>query len=167
VSIETERARLEALQRQLTAERKRSALQWLDDLRVHDDDALAERALRALGFRDAQGRLVEGRRISLSGAELARLVTARADAGWSYADVRQAIGGDRDVPDRYEPLGRVVELRGELPEIVVDAQVEPGTTIAFEVAGSVREWIVERAIGYVGLPPPTVGTPVWRVTSPP
>jgi hypothetical protein len=160
--VDAERQRLEARQRELVAERKRAELAWLDELALTDDEALAERALRQLGFRAAQGRVVDGAVVTLHGRDLARLVRARADAGWSYADVRPLIHGDRDVPERYEPLGRVVAHRGELPEIVLDATVEPGTTIAFEVGDSYREWIVEDAVGYVGTPPPPVGARVWR-----
>ena len=166
-ATEVERAVLEARQRALAAERRRAALAWLDELARTEDDGLAERALRALGFRDASGRVVEGERVALSGAELARLVRARADAEWSHADVAPLIRRARDlVPDRYEPLGRVVELRGELPEVVLDARVAPGETIAFEVGDSYREWIVEDSVGYVGHPPPEVGARVWRVERP-
>ena len=164
---EVERAVLDVRQRAVAADRRRAELAWLDELARSEDDGLAERALRALGFREATGRVVDGERVALSGAELARLVRARADAEWSFADVRPLIRRSGDlVPDRYEPLGRVVDLRGELPKVVLDARVAPGETIAFEVGDSYREWIVEDSVGYVGHPPPEVGARVWRVERP-
>jgi len=102
--------------------------------------------------------------VRLAPQEVARLVRARSEAGWSYADVRPLIRpGSSRVPARYEPFGHVVDVVGELPEIVLDVPVDVGATIAFEVGNSYREWIVDGEVGYVGYPPPAVGAQVWLV----
>jgi hypothetical protein len=174
MDIEATRGLLEARQIALVAVRRRQALAWLTRLETTGDPVLVEAAVAALGFRERaweSGRLIvvdAGERIpiGLDPKALARLVRARADVGWSFADVRRMIRpGAAQVPERYEPLGEVVALTGELPEVVVDNDVVPGTTIAFEVGSSYREWIVEGSLGYVGTPAPEVGSLVWKVAS--
>jgi hypothetical protein len=167
-----ERARLEARQWRLQRGRDSRHLEWLEQLERTPDPALVERALRKLGFRELVrdgdvwlvvdgGDLIP---VLLDPGELARLVRARTDAGWSFADVRPLIRpGSSLVPGRYRPLGHVVALDGELPAVRLDADVRPGSTVAFEVGRSYREWIVERELGYVGTPAPAVGSPVWLV----
>jgi hypothetical protein len=175
MDVETKRALLEARQLALVGERRRQTLAWLTQLETTGEPALVEAAVAALGFREREwdgDRLVvvdagERSRVDLDPKALARLVRARADAGWSFADVRPMVRpGAALVPERYELLGKVTALTGELPEIVVDSHVQAGTTIAFEVDSSYREWIIEGALGYVGAPAPEVGAPVWKVVGP-
>jgi hypothetical protein len=172
VTIEHERQLLEARQLALIRQRNQQALDWLDRLTETAEPALLERAIAQLGFRD---RTWDGNRlividddeqipVTLNADEIAQLVRARSEAGWSYADVRPLIRpGAGRVPARYLPLGFVTGHVGDLPEITIDAMVEPGATIAFEVGQSYREWILDEHLGYLGTPPPDIGAQVWRV----
>ncbi len=167
------RAMLDARQTCLRAVRLGRALAWLDELELTGDPQLFERAVKSLGFREREWRgdqllVVEDGEpvpVELEPRAIARLVRARADAGWSFQDVRPLIRSDAgEVPSRYRALGTVAAVVGELPEIRIDVAVPSGCTIAFEVGSSYREWIVEDAVGYVGTPPPAVGARVWRVS---
>jgi hypothetical protein len=174
VDVEGMRAVLGARQMALRFSRRAEALAWLDELELTGDRQLFERAVKSLGFREREWR---GERlfvvdeggfvpVELEATSIARLVRARADADWSFQDVRPLIRrGAGEVPSRYHALGRVTAIVGELPEVRIDAVVPPGATIAFEVGASYREWIVEDAIGYLGMPPPVAGARVWRVSA--
>jgi len=173
LEAETMRAVLDARQADLRSARLGQALAWLGELELTGDPVLFERAVKSLGFREREwsgdqllvvddGELVP---VKLEPRAVARLVRARADAGWSFQDVRPLVrSGASEVPSRYEALGTVVAIVGALPEIRIDVAVPPGATIAFEVGLSYREWIVEGSVGYVGKPPPAIGARVWRVS---
>ena len=175
MDTDTARALLDARQLALQSQQRHEDLAWLDELEKARSPALVDLAVARLGFRERKwqdGELFvvdddELVAVRLQPAALARLVRARADAGWSFGDMRLLIRpGAARVPDRYEPIGTVIEIAGDLPEIVADCDVQPGWTIAFEVERSYREWIVETELGYVGLPAPKVGSNVWRVHAP-
>lgn len=172
-TVEGRRALLEARQAELRGARAEQRLSWLRELVDDPRPELVERALRKLGFRSLERdgdafTVLDGDErveVTLTPRQLARLVRARQDADWSYADVRPLIRpGAREVPARYSPLGEVVAHEGELPEVRVAGGVAPGTTIAFEVGDSYREWIVDGDTAYVGYPPPAVGARVWVVS---
>lgn len=165
-----ERAAAEARQRQLAADRRERELAWLAELVAAPSAALVERALRTLGFREPvafrlEGTAVEFAERRLTVRQLARLVRGRSSADWTFADVQPL----EPVPPRYRLLGEVVELRGELPRVVVGGAVDPGATVAFEIGEDFREWVVEHPlpegaltdVGYVGTPPPAPGTLVY------
>jgi hypothetical protein len=153
-----ERAAAEARQRELAAERREAQLAYLDELLERPTPELVERALRALGFREP----VE---VRVPPRDLVRLVRGRWSAGWSFRDVEPLVVP----PARYRRIGQVVELRGALPSVVASVAVDDGATVAFEVGLDHREWVVEHGggaeLGYVGTPPPAIGSPVYLVTS--
>jgi len=118
--------------------------------------------LRALGFREP----IEYDERRLSIRDLVRILRGRTSADWSFRDVEPLVLP----PERYARIGEVVEVRGELPTVLVSVPVEAGTTLAFEVGLDHREWVVERDgtdVGYVGTPPPEVGSPVYAVSPAP
>jgi len=126
---------------------------------VRPTPELIQRALRALGFREP----IEYDERRLSVRDLVRLLRGRTSADWSFGDVEPLMLP----PGRYERIGEVVDVRGELPSVVVSVQVPSGTMLAFEIGLDHREWVVEAGgteIGYVGTPPPEVGSPVYAVT---
>lgn len=155
------RAQAEARQRELAEARRVASLAWTEELLARPTPELIARAFRALGFREP----VEHDPQRLSIRDLVRLVRGRSSADWSFRDVEPLTLP----PARYRPLAEVVALRGELPSVVVSADVEPGTRVAFEVGLDYREWVVEhdggKELGYVGTPPPAVGSRVYRVTA--
>ena len=166
-SAAEERERAEARQRAIAAERREADLAWLAALLARPEPQLVERALRTLGFREPVAFRLEPPEIvigdrRLTVRELVQLVRGRSSAGWGFRDVEPLA----PVPARYDRIGEVVELRGELPSVVVSAAVEPGSTLAFEVGLDHREWVIEHPdggeVGYVGTPPPAVGSPVYR-----
>jgi hypothetical protein len=153
-----ERLRLEARQRELAAERRESELAWTHELLARPTAALVQRAFRALGFREP----VAYDEQHLPIRDLVRLLRGRTSVGWSFRDVEPLVLP----PARYERIGEVVDVRGELPSVVISTAVEAGARLAFEVDLDHREWVVERGgaeLGYVGLPPPAVGSPVYLV----
>jgi hypothetical protein len=167
------RARAEARQRELGAEQRESELAYLDGLIETPSRELVERALRALGFREPVEFRLEPPEIvfahnRLTGGDLVRLVRGRSSADWSFVDVKPL----ERVPPRYRRIGEVVELRGELPNVVVSRAVAPGETLAFEIGLDHREWVVEAPaqegeltdVGYAGTPPPVVGSTVYSVS---
>jgi hypothetical protein len=168
-----ERLHAETRQRELAAERREAELAYLDGLLATPTRELVERALRALGFREPLEFRLEPPEIvfphtRLTGRDLLRLVRGRSSADWLFADVHTL----DPVPPRYRRIGSVVELRGELPNVVVSGSVAPGETLAFEIGLDHREWVVEAPaqdgdltdVGYVGSPPPTAGSVVYSVS---
>jgi hypothetical protein len=168
-----ERTHAEARQRVLAAKRRETGLTYLDGLLETPTRELVERALRALGFREPVEFRLEPPEIvfahnRLTCRDLVRLVRGRSSADWSFVDVKPLA----PVPLRYRRIGEVVELHGELPAVVIRGDVEPGDTLAFEVGLDHREWVVEAParddeltdVGYVGTPPPTVGSAVYSVS---
>jgi hypothetical protein len=153
-----EREAAEARQRELAAARCEQQLSYLDELLEHPTPELVARAMRALGFREPVEANVPVR-------DLVRLVRGRWSAGWSFRDVEPLVVP----PARYRRIGEVVELRGDLPSAVVSCDVDHGATVAFEIGLDHREWVVEHGggaeLGYVGTPPPAIGSPVYLVTS--
>jgi hypothetical protein len=156
-----QRAKAEARQRELAEARRAEQLAWTNELLEHPTPELIQRALRGLGFREP----VEYNESRLSVRDLVRLLRGRSSADWSFRDVEPLVLP----PARYKRIGEVVELRGELPSVVVSTEVVRGTTLGFEVGLDHREWVVERGgsdVGYVGTPPPEVGSPVYAVIPP-
>jgi len=154
-----ERLRAEERQRELAAQRRDERLAWTNELLERPTPELIQRALQALGFREP----IEYDESRLPVRDLVRLLRGRSSADWSFSDVEPLVLP----PARYELIGEVVEVRGELPTVVVSAPVEAGTTLGFEVGLDHREWVVEHAgtdVGYVGIPPPEVGSPVYAVS---
>src|SRR4051812_21267278 len=126
------RAEYEARQRELREQRRLESLAWTDELLERPTPELVQRALTKLGFRDAteyHGTI----------RDLVRLVRGRSSADWSFRDVEPL----QVPPARYQRVGEIVEVRGELPSVVLSTSVEHGATLAFEVGLDHREWIVE------------------------
>lgn len=151
----------EARQRELAEARRVAALAWTEELLERPTPELVQRALRALGFREP----VDYDESRLSIRDLVRLVRGRSSADWSFRDVEPLVLP----PVRYRRIGEVVALRGELPSVVVSAEIEHGKSLAFEIGLDHREWVVEHSggaeVGYVGTPPPAVGSPVYLVSA--
>jgi hypothetical protein len=166
-----QRAEAEARQRVLAARRRETELAYLGELMDHPTPQLVERALRALGFRNPVEFSVEPPEVvfgerRLAVRDLVRLVRGRTSAGWLFTDVEPL----EPVPPRYRRIGEVIELRGELPSVVVSEAVAEGATLGFEIGLDHREWVVERGgteVGYVGTPPPAVGSAVYAVSPAP
>src|SRR5262249_3677591 len=131
-----ERLRAEERQRELAALRREERLAWTNELLERPTPELIQRALRSLGFR-APIEYDEGR---LSVRDLVRLLRGRTSANWSFRDVEPLVLP----PARYRRIGEIVEVRGELPSVVVSVPVDAGTTVAFEIGLDHREWEVER-----------------------
>jgi hypothetical protein len=120
-----DRLRAEARQRELAAARREERLAWTNELLERPTPELIQRALRGLGFREP----IEYDEAHLSIRDLVRLLRGRTSADWSFRDVEPLVLP----PARYRRIGVAVEVRGELPSVVVSEPVDAATTLAFEV----------------------------------